>query len=468
MKTIRLWVTAFVLAFVCIATHAKPKTERLNIESVSQTWNQTLDSLFLYQQPLQQQWWLRFNDAKLNELVETVLQNNYDLKQAAYRVDQAKAAMRVAQGGFYPTINVNAGYNYNQNVTVPGNILQIGSLGVDAKWEIDIIGAVRNRAKSQKAAYLASQEEYDGVMTALVAQTVQTYVQLRTSQWRLQVIESNLESQKETMEITEARFNAGLASALDVAQAKSIYYATQSQVPAMESQISAYINQMGILLGQVPWSVEEEMALPEGQTELSPNMVVSVGIPAEVLRQRPDVRAAEKNIDAKAAMVGARVADWLPRFFVTGQFGYASENFQDLFNNNNMYWQVAPSVQWNIFSGTTLSGNIQAAKAGLEEAINNYNNTVLTALQEVDDAMTHYRHASAEVVAMQKAFDQAEITNQLAIDLYKKGLIDFQNVLDAQRSLLQYEDNLVVAKSSVSLSLVQLYRALGGEWNNEQ
>jgi NodT family efflux transporter outer membrane factor (OMF) lipoprotein len=284
----------------------------------------------------------------------------------------------------------------------------------------------------------------------------------------LQVIESNLESQKETMEITEARFNAGLASALDVAQAKSIYYATQSQVPAMESQISAYINQMGILLGQVPWSVEEEMALPEGQTELSPNMVVSVGIPAEVLRQRPDVRAAEKNIDAKAAMVGARVADWLPRFFVTGQFGYASENFQDLFNNNHMYWQVAPSVQWNIFSGTTLSGNIQAAKAGLEEAINNYNNTVLTALQEVDDAMTHYRHASAEVVAMQKAFDQAEITNQLAIDLYKKGLIDFQNVLDAQRSLLQYEDNLVVAKSSVSLSLVQLYRALGGEWNNEQ
>ena len=133
-----------------------------------------------------------------------------------------------------------------------------------------------------------------------------------------------------------------------------------------------------------------------------------------------------------------------------------------------MYWQVAPSVQWNIFSGTTLSGNIQAAKAGLEEAINNYNNTVLTALQEVDDAMTHYRHASAEVVAMQKAFEQAEITNQLAIDLYKKGLINFQNVLDAQRSLLQYEDNLVVAKSSVSLSLVQLYRALGGEWNNEQ
>jgi outer membrane protein TolC len=133
-----------------------------------------------------------------------------------------------------------------------------------------------------------------------------------------------------------------------------------------------------------------------------------------------------------------------------------------------MYWQVAPSMQWNIFSGTTLTGNIQSAKAALEEAVNSYNNTVLTALQEVDNAMTHYHHATTQVEAVQKAFEQAQITNKLAIDLYKKGLTDFQNVLDAQRSLLQYEDDLVEAKSSVSLALVQLYRALGGEWNNEQ
>ncbi|MED9996525.1 MAG: efflux transporter outer membrane subunit [Paludibacteraceae bacterium] len=468
MKTIRLLMTVCVLVTACFSLHAKAKTERLDIESVSSAWNVIPDSLFLYQQPLEQQWWLRFNDATLNTLVDEVLKNNYDLKQAAYRVDQAKAAMRVAQGGFYPTININAGYDYNQNVTVPGATSHVGSLGVDAQWEIDIIGAVRNRAKSQKASYLATQEEYNAVMTALVAQTVQTYVQLRCSQWRLQVVEHNLQSQKETMEITEARFNTGLASALDVAQAKSIYYATESQVPSMETTISEYINQMGILLGKVPWSVKEQLALPQDATELNPNMLVSVGIPAQVLRQRPDVRAAEKSIDAKAAMVGARVADWLPRFYVTGKFGYASQDFQDLFNGNNMYWQVAPSMQWNIFSGTTLTGNIQSAKAALEEAVNSYNNTVLTALQEVDNAMTHYHHATTQVEAVQKAFEQAQITNKLAIDLYKKGLTDFQNVLDAQRSLLQYEDDLVEAKSSVSLALVQLYRALGGEWNNEQ
>lgn len=468
MKTTRLFLTICALLTVCTAMHAKPKTAQLDAESISTTWNQIPDSLFLYQQPLEQQWWQRFNDATLNKLVDEVLKNNFDLKQAAYRVDQAKAAMRVAQGGFYPTINLNASYTYDKNVTVPGATAQVGSLGADVSWEIDIIGAVRNRAKSKKASYLASQEEYNAVMTALVAQTVQTYVQLRTYQWRLQVIESNLESQKETMEITEARFHTGLASALEVAQAKSIYYATEAQVPAMESNISSAINQMGILLGQVPWSVSEALALPDGMTELTPNMLVSVGIPAEVLRQRPDVRAAEKNIDAKAAMVGAHVADWLPRFFVTGQFGYASTNFQNLFDNGNMYWQVAPAMQWTIFSGTTLTGNIQAAKASLEEAVNAYNNTVLTALQEVDDAMTHYRHATVEVEAVQKAFEQAKLTNDLALDLYKKGLVDFQNVLDAQRSLLQYEDNLVQAKSSVSLSLVQLYRALGGEWNNEQ
>lgn len=467
MKTFRTLVCAFAFLSACYIANAKPESTRIDEQSIPSAWNAEVDTLFLYQQPLEQKWWLRFNDSILTKMVEGALQNNFDLKQAAYRVAQAKAAMRVAQGGFYPTINLNAGYNYNQNVTVPGATSQVGSVGLEMQWEIDIIGAVRNRAKSQKAAFLASQEEYDGVMTALVAQTVETYIQLRTAQWRLRVIEGNLASQKETMQITQARFNTGLASALDVAQAKSIYYATEAQVPAMETKIAAYINQMGILLGEIPWNLANELALPDEVTDLTPHMLVSVGIPAEVLRRRPDVRAAEKTIDAKAAMVGARIDDWLPRFFVTGQFGYASTNFQNLFDSNHMYWQVAPSMQWTIFSGTSLTGNIQSARAQLEEAINNYNNTVLTALQEVDNAMTHYRHVSAEVVATQKAFEQAKLTNDLALDLYKKGLVDFQNVLDAQRYLLQYEDNLVVAKSSVSLALVQLYRALGSDWNQE-
>lgn len=467
MKTFRTLVCAFAFLSACYIANAKPESTRIDEQSIPSAWNAEVDTLFLYQQPLEQKWWLRFNDPILTKMVEGALQNNFDLKQAAYRVAQAKAAMRVAQGGFYPTINLNAGYNYNQNVTVPGATSQVGSVGLEMQWEIDIIGAVRNRAKSQKAAFLASQEEYDGVMTALVAQTVETYIQLRTAQWRLRVIEGNLASQKETMQITQARFNTGLASALDVAQAKSIYYATEAQVPAMETNIAAYINQMGILLGEIPWNLASELALPDEATDLTPHMLVSVGIPAEVLRRRPDVRAAEKTIDAKAAMVGARIDDWLPRFFVTGQFGYASTNFQNLFDSNHMYWQVAPSMQWTIFSGTTLTGNIQSARAQLEEAINDYNNTVLTALQEVDNAMTHYRHVSAEVVATQKAFEQAKLTNDLALDLYKKGLVDFQNVLDAQRYLLQYEDDLVVAKSSVSLALVQLYRALGSDWNQE-
>lgn len=467
MKTFRTLVCAFAFLSACYIANAKPESTRIDEQSIPSAWNAEVDTLFLYQQPLEQKWWLRFNDPILTKMVEGALQNNFDLKQAAYRVAQAKAAMRVAQGGFYPTINLNAGYNYNQNVTVPGATSQVGSVGLEMQWEIDIIGAVRNRAKSQKAAFLASQEEYDGVMTALVAQTVETYVQLRTAQWRLRVIEGNLASQKETMQITQARFNTGLASALDVAQAKSIYYATEAQVPAMETKIAEYINQMGILLGEIPWNLANELALPDEATDLTPNILVSVGIPAEVLRRRPDVRAAEKTIDAKAAMVGARIDDWLPRFFVTGQFGYASTNFQNLFDSNHMYWQVAPSMQWTIFSGTSLTGNIQSARAQLEEAINNYNNTVLTALQEVDNAMTHYRHVSAEVVATQKAFEQAKLTNDLALDLYKKGLVDFQNVLDAQRYLLQYEDDLVVAKSSVSLALVQLYRALGSDWNQE-
>lgn len=465
MKKIYSLLVAGGLMLVASVAVAKTQSVQWQEEALPTSWNSGADTIFLYQQPIEQQWWTRFNDTTLNGLVDAVLQNNYDLKQAAYRVAQAKAAMRVAQGGFYPTINLNAAYDYNQNVSKVG-ISQMGSVGVDVQWEIDIIGAVRNRANAQKSSYLATQDEYDGVMTALVAQTVETYVDLRTSQNRLRVLQDNLASQEEIMNITEARFKTGLASALDVAQAKSIYYATAAQIPAMESQVSSYINQMGVLLGQVPWQMQEQWAKADETFEMQPEWMVSVGIPAEVLRRRPDVRAAEKRINAKASMLGARIDDWLPRFFVTGQFGYASENFQNLFDSNHMYWQVAPAVKWNIFSGTTLSGNIQSARAELEEAVNAYNNTVLTALQEVDNAMTHYHHATTEVQAYEKAYQQAKQTQALAVDLYKKGLIDFQNVLDAQRSLLQYEDNKVVAQSDVLLSLVHLYRALGGEWNN--
>ena len=453
------------LLLLCISalcfSAAQAKTSSQKIETdIPTSWN-NLDTLFV-QQDIDQKWWLGFGDATLNSLVDICIANNYDLAEAAYRVDAAKASMRKAEGGYYPSINISAAYDYNQNVTTAG-ISRIGSLGADMQWEIDIIGAVRGRANSQKYNFQATQEEYNAVMTSLIAKVVSSYINLRTAQACLQVVESNLHIQEQTKDITEARFNTGLASALDVAQAKSIYYATAAKVPELETTVSECLNTLGILSGKIPWMLDAELNLSTASViPASSTQMVPVSVPAEILRQRPDVRAAEKSIDAAASLVGATVADWLPKFYVTGKIGVASTDFKNLFQEDKMYWQVAPAIKWNIFSGTALSGQIQEAKAKTEMAVNAYNNVVLNALQEVDNSMVSYKHSISEENAYRVAYEQAELTFNLALDLYKKGLIEFQNVLDAQRNLLSYEEAKVMSEANVSLSLVKLYLALGG------
>ena len=450
-----------ISVLVATAMMAKTNSQRLETE-IPTSWN-NLDTLFVQQDNIDKKWWAGFNDATLNSLVDICISNNYDLAEAAYRVDAAKASMRKAEGGYYPSISIGAAYDYNKSVTTPGVVSHVGSLGAEMSWEIDIIGAVRGRANSQKYNFQATQEEYNAVMTSLIANTVSAYINLRTAQERLEVVKSNLEIQEQTKNITEARFNTGLASALDVAQSKSIYYATAAKVPELESMVSECLNTLGVLCGRIPWELEKELNLNlSASIPHNSETMVPVSVPAEILRQRPDVRAAEKSIDACASLVGATVADWLPKFYVTGQIGVASEDFKNIFQEDKMYWQVAPAIKWNIFSGTGLSGQIQEAKAKTEMAVNAYNNVVLNALQEVDNSMVSYKHSISEEQAYKVAYEQAQLTFELALDLYKKGLIEFQNVLDAQRNLLSYEEAKVVSEANVSLSLVQLYRALGG------
>jgi NodT family efflux transporter outer membrane factor (OMF) lipoprotein len=450
-----------ISALVATAMMAKTNSQRLETE-IPTSWN-NLDTLFVQQDNIDKKWWVGFNDATLNSLVDICISNNYDLAEAAYRVDAAKASMRKAEGGYYPSISIGAAYDYNKSVTTPGVVSHVGSLGAQMSWEIDIIGAVRGRANSQKYNFQATQEEYNAVMTSLIANAVSAYINLRTAQERLEVVKSNLEIQEQTKNITEARFNTGLASALDVAQSKSIYYATAAKVPELESMVSECLNALGVLSGRIPWELEKELNLNlSASIPHNSETMVPVSVPAEILRQRPDVRAAEKSIDACASLVGATVADWLPKFYVTGQIGVASEDFKNIFQEDKMYWQVAPAIKWNIFSGTALSGQIQEAKAKTEMEVNAYNNVVLNALQEVDNSMVSYKHSISEEQAYKVAYEQAQLTFELALDLYKKGLIEFQNVLDAQRNLLSYEEAKVVSEANVSLSLVQLYRALGG------
>ena len=254
--------------------------------------------------------------------------------------------------------------------------------------------------------------------------------------------------------------NTGLVSKLDVAQAKSVYFSTKASVPQLESGISQYINSLAILLGTYPQEIRPTLErigkLPD---YMEP---VGVGLPADLLLRRPDVRQAERLVNAQAALLGASKSDWLPQVFLKGSVGYAARDLKDLTRRKSMTFEIAPTLSWTLFSGTKLVNATKQARAQLDEAVHNFNETVLTAVQETDNAMNNYRNSIKQIVALREVRNQGQETLKLSLELYKQGLSPFQNVLDALRSLLTYENQLTQAEGSSLLYLVSLYQALGG------
>ena len=278
----------------------------------------------------------------------------------------------------------------------------------------------------------------------------------------MQVIRWNVESQREIMNIVTSRYESGLASKLDVAQSRSVYYSTMAQIPAMQANIESYRNAMAILLGVYPQELKDW--LKEGYDLPEYIEPITVGIPSGLLRRRPDVRAAEKQVEANAAILGATHRDWLPEVYLTGTIGYASDKLKDLPRSRSLTWEIAPTIKWNIFSGGEHINATREARATLDLSIAQFNGTILGAVQEVEDAMSQYRSSIAQITSLREAVNQNQETLTLSLELYKQGLTQFQNVLDAQRSLLSYQNYLVQAKGSSLIFLVKLYEALGGGW----
>ena len=330
-------------------------------------------------------------------------------------------------------------------------------------WEADVFGSIRYRVKAQKETFAATKEDYHATMVSLCAQVASAYINLRELQQELLVVQKNCESQEAVLKITEVRYNTGLVSKLDVAQAKSVYYSTKASIPAIEAGIIQYMNALSVLLGLYPQELtpvlERIGALPD---YMEP---VGVGVPGNLLRRRPDVRGAERQVNAQAALLGASKADWMPKFLVNGSVGYASRNLKDFTDSNSLTYQLSPTISINLFQGAKLINATKLAKSQLNESVNQFNQTVLTAVQEVDNAMSAYRNSIKQIVALREVLNQGQQTLDLSLDLYKQGLSPFQNVLDAQRSLLSYENSLVQAKGNSLLYLIQMYQALGGGWS---
>lgn len=384
---------------------------------------------------------------------------------AQYRYCQKRT--RVQQSAWFPELSATASYSPEKNSLGIEHINErnyTGQAQLEMNWEIDVFGSIRKNVKSQKEYYYASKENYRAALVSLTAQLASSYINLRNYQAKWQVARQNLESQKEILDLTETRFKTGLTSQLDFSQAKSLYLQTASLIPAIESTITNQINTICILTGEYNDSLRQALRaiapLPDNQN------ILITGIPANLIRRRPDVKAAENTMDALSAAVGASRADWFPKFYVTGSFGYGSDKFKQFFRRENMDWQISPSMKWTFFSGRQLNETTRIAQLQLEQGINDYNNTLLTALQEVDDALYSYAKAQEQLSADRQAYEQAQETLNLALTLYKQGLSDYQNVLDSQKDVLNYQNTLVGAQATTLLYLIQLYKALGGGWEN--
>ena len=461
----RAW-SLLLLLFLSSAISAQHADHYLDTP-LPQAWEEG-GEVFRQTLPVDDQWWKSFGDTTLDSLISIAVDRNYSVLTAIDRMNMAKAGLRMERSGFFPTVGINAGWTRQQTSgntsELPQSTQHYYDVSANMSWELDIFGSIRQRVKAQKETFAASKEEYTAVMVSLSAQVASSYIQLRELQQELKVVERNCASQAAVLKITEVRYNTGLVSKLDVAQAKSVYFNTKASIPQLESGINQYITSLAVLLGTYPQEIRPVL---ERVGELPDYMEpISIGIPADLLMRRPDIRSAEHQINAQAASLGASKSDWLPQVFIKGSVGYASKDFKDLTKHQSFTYEIAPALSWTIFSGGKLVNATKSARAQLDEAIDQFNQTVLTAVQETDNAMTAYRSSIKQIVALREVRNQGQETLTLSLDLYKQGLTPFQNVLDAQRSLLSYENQLVQARGNSLLQLIALYQALGGGWNN--
>ena len=465
--SLAIGLLSLVLLFLFPLRSSAQKEIDLEI-SIPEKWQ--IDTIYLTNDITDYDWWTRFEDSTLDSLIAVALSNNYNLQSIEATLEKSRLSYQQSKSAFYPSLSLDAQYDLSETSlnyyeeTSSDQYRTNGYLnaGLNATWEIDVFGKNRDNVKANKKSYLATEASYQNAIMNLCAQVATVYFNLRSYQQQLIVANQNISSEKNILDITIARYESGLGTQLDVSQAKSVYYNTLATIPRLDAYITQCVNNLAILLGTYPSNLKDSF---NDISELpSIRHIVNVGIPADVIRNRPDVRQAELNIEAQAASIGATKADFYPKFKITGSFGYLSHDLDEFFNNESMMFQVTPSISWNLFSGMEIRKAVQMSEIALEECIDNYNNIVLNAIQEVETEMSNYANALKTIEMGQQVVEQGNKTLELSIDLYKRGLGTFTNVLDAQRTVLSDQNYLVSAWNSALLALVRLYTALGGTW----
>jgi len=421
----------------------------------------------------QPRWWLVFKDPLLNELIETAWQNNNSLEIAGLRILEARAQLGIAQGSQYPQSQLAAG---DATYVSPANNLGGGSnfwqygIGASASWEIDFWGKFRRGIEAADAAYLSSIAARDQALVLLTAQVVNTYTIIRINEEQLRFAHENVQIQQRSYDITSVMYRNGSDSELDMQQALTLLLSTQATIPAYEVALVQARNALNTLLGEPPGSIDDILSDSIGIPELPET--IEVGIPADLLRRRPDVRQAELNALAQNARVGLAQADLYPSFSLTGSIGLvaggsSNSNFGDLFSSDALTFSIRPSFVWPFVNYDRIRNNVRVQDARLQQALINYQEVAIQAAREAEDAIASLNGALAQTDILTQTVESARRSNELSVLRFKEGFSDYQRVLDAQQSLFAQQQRLITQRGSSVLSLVSLYKSLGGGWENQ-
>jgi NodT family efflux transporter outer membrane factor (OMF) lipoprotein len=468
----------FILAFPVTGCMIGPDFVKPDAP-IEDVWTQEQDPRIKTEAADFREWWTVFNDPVLNNLIEMAYGQNLDLQIAGLRILEARAQLGVAIGSQFPQtqeLNSSAkmtqlGQN-NPNQEAADKFYYDYQVGFDAAWELDFWGRFRRGVESANASLYSSYTSYDDILVSLIAEVARTYTQVRIFEQRIVYARKNVKIQEKALEIATARYEEGEDSELDAAQAKALLKSTQANIPQFQAGERQAKNALAILLGLPPVEIQGILGPPKDIP--SAPLEVSVGIPADLLRRRPDIRRAEFDAAAQSARIGIAKADLLPRVSLTGTFGFRTSvqggarsnnaTFADLFSANSITYGLGPEVQWPILNYGRIINDVRTEDARFQQLVVDYKNIVLQALQEVEDGMVGFLRAQEQRELLAESVKSYQRSVELALLRYTEGLSNYQRVIDPQRSLTEQQDLLAQAKGAVATNLIATYKALGGGW----
>jgi outer membrane protein, multidrug efflux system len=418
-------------------------------------------------------WWKSFHDTELNSLVLRAAQSNLTIRAAVARVREARAAARIVSADFSPSLDAAGSYarqRYSANgfPPFPPNVpldADVYQAGFDAAWELDIFGGTRRAVEAARADVAAAEFGRRNLLITICAEVARDYVEARAFQRRLAVTDANIKAQEEILDLTRDRFEKGLTGQLDVQEADALLSSTRAQSPVLEAGFRDAVYHLGLLLGQPPGALLDELAGAAPIPVAPP--AVPAGLPSDLLQRRPDVQQAERQLAAATARVGAAASDLYPKFSLTGDVGLQSVSAGDWFTAGSRFWTAGPTVQWRIFDAGRIRANIRLQNARVDQSLAAYEQSMLAAFTDVESALTGYAKEQTRRQSLAHAAQANEKAVALAGDLYRHGLADFLRVLESQRALYQSQDALAESERTVSSDLIALYKALGGGWEEK-